>query len=82
MKTGFTPKQEEVWNQVRDLLHEHFDASLIAVQSVPDDDEQSEVKMFDYHGGLSTCIGLGEIAIIHMKNDAVKCYGRPEEEEE
>lgn len=79
---GFTDKQIEVWEQVCELLHEHFDACFIAVQAEADDDDRSEVKTYDYHGGMSTCIGLAEIGLLTMKQESVNHLARKEPDDD
>lgn len=80
-ETGFTAAQMEAYEKACELLHEHFDASVIAIQACCEDDDKQEIKAVDFHGGLSTCIGLGEIAVLSMKNEAAYNLGRKEEEE-
>ena len=54
----FTPAQEEVWRSVVAQLREHFDASVLVVESDIEHDDHATIKRGTYHGGMSQALGL------------------------
>lgn len=76
MELPFTQAQRDVLDQIEELLKEHFDSSILCVQSNCETEDGQEDKTFFYHGGMSTAIGLAEIHLRVMKRDAADRYGR------
>lgn len=66
---GLTPKQNEVLAKVAEMLSEHFDASMILVET---EDENEECTLFTrYDGGRSRAIGMMELKIADLKHEFV-----------
>lgn len=64
-----TDAQNNAIKQLRDIVREHFDASVIIVQGdavdVPDPDKVVDIE-YIFHGGYASSIGLLELAKIHV----------------
>lgn len=74
-----TPKQEEVLEKVAQLLSEHFEASIVLVESGDDDDKC--VLYTRYDGGRSRTIGMLELKLADLKHEFVTQKFRAEENE-
>lgn len=63
--SDMTPAQDEALNKIKDIIREHFEAGVISIQGEDDYD-------FQWHGGISTALGLLDIAhdrLMRVVND-------------
>ncbi len=64
-----TPSQMEAWTKALDLLSEHFDKAMVAVETANEEDPSLTLFKHWYYGGYTTAIGMTERVKHAILND-------------
>lgn len=62
-------KQKEVWEQVKEMLGEHFDAFTLAICANDIDDEGHQLMQISFDGGWIAAFGLAEYTKLRLVAD-------------
>lgn len=66
-----TDAQTEALDKIRDIIREHFESGIVVV-------EGEEERELQWHGGITTAIGLCNVASDRLMMHVRKAYVEPD----